>query len=146
MHKKIFIFSEEFTNKLHDGYVVLGNNIFDYNYFLYQIKNKCYTLWEIPEGIKKSCKAIIKMNIDYSGWVNIDELSFQTNFIHPREYEMRESIANLIGKIADKRFVLPDFIKTQIPESNRVDYIFPFSFEINSAVVARANDRLKAWS
>jgi hypothetical protein len=142
IHKKIFMFSEEFTTKLHDGSMISGNKIFDYNYFLYQIKNTCYTLWEIPEGIKKSCKAIIKMNIDYSGWVNIDELSFQTNFNDPREYEMRESIANLIGKIAYKRFVLPDFIKTQIPES----YTFPFSFEIDSAVVASANDRLKAWS
>jgi hypothetical protein len=86
------------------------------------------------------------MNIDYSGWINIDEVSFQTNFTHPREYEMRESIANLIGKMAYKKFVLPDFIKAKIHESNCADYTFPFSFEIDSEVVASANDRLKAKS
>jgi hypothetical protein len=59
---------------------------------------------------------------------------------------MRESIDNIIGKIAYIKFILPDFIKLQIPESNRADYIFSFSFEMDSAVVARANDRLKASS
>ena len=144
IHNKIFIFNEKFTTKLSDGSIASGNNIFDYNYLLYKIKNACYTLWEIPSGIKQSCKAIIEMNIDYSGWINIDEVSFQTNFTHPREYEMRESIADLIGKIAYKKFVLPDFIKAKIHESNCADYTFPLSFEIDSGVVARANNRLKA--
>jgi hypothetical protein len=146
MRQKTFIIKEEFSRKLPDGSRVSDDFILDYNNFIHHIKNTFYNIWEIPSGIKKSYKAIIEMNIDYSGWVNIDELSFQTNFIHPQEYEMQESIANLLDKIAYNRFVLPDFIKSQIHESNRADYTFPFSFEIDSGVVARAKDRLKAES